>query len=133
MKITTHYNSDYEYTSVTEEGHSVQIDMKSENKTNQSPMQLLLSALAGCAVVEVALMIQKKRRKLVDLKVELEGKRREENPRSFTNIHLIFTLISPDATLEELEKVTKLGLENYCSVRSSLNAEVTFECKIVRE
>ncbi len=133
MKITTHYKSDFEYTSVAEEGQSVKIDMKSENKTDLSPVQLLLSALAGCAAVEVALMIQKKRRKLIDLRIETEGTRRETNPRSFTKIHMTIILVSPDATLEELEKVAKLGIESYCSVRSSLNSEVTYECKIERE
>jgi putative redox protein len=132
MEITTKYKSDYEYTSFTEEGQSVKIDMKDENKTDMGPMQLVLSALSGCIAVEVALMIQKKRRTLVDLIIKADAKRRETHPKSFTNIHLIFTLISPDATQDELEKVTKLGIEGYCSVRSSLNADITFECKIER-
>ncbi len=132
MKITTKYRSDYEYISNTEEGQSVRIDMKQQDKTDMSPMQLLLSALSGCIAVEVALMIQKRRKKLVDLNVEAEGMRKKDNPKAFTKIHLIFNLTSPDASVEELTKATKLGLENYCSVRSSLNAEVTFECHITK-
>ncbi|QSE95985.1 OsmC family protein [Fulvivirga lutea] len=132
MKITTTYNSDYEYTSSTEEGQKVKIDMKDKGKTDMSPMQLVLSALSGCVAVEVALMIQKRRKKLVDLRIEAEGTRRNETPKGFTDIHLKFILVSPDATVEELEKVTKLGLENYCSVGNSLKANVTFDCAIER-
>ncbi len=132
MKITTKYKSDYEYTSVTEEGQSVKIDMKDMDKTDMSPMQLVLSALSACVAVEVALMIQKRRKNLTDLSIEAQGTRRDDNPRGFTSIHLIFTLVSPDASKEELEKVTKLGLESYCSVGNSLKADITFECRVLK-
>lgn len=130
MIIKTKYNSDYEYTSTTENGQSVKIDMKDQNKTDMSPMQLLLSALTACMAVEVALMIKKKRKTVTNLDIEAHGTRRETNPKRFTNIHLKFTLESPDATVQELEKVTKLALDSYCSVGSSLNAEITFACEI---
>lgn len=127
MKITTTYNSDHEYTSTTEEGQSVNIDMKSEGKTDLSPMQLVLSALTACVAVEVASMIKKRRKTLIDLRIEADGDRQETHPRFFTNIHMIFTLVSPDANKEELEKAIKLAVEGYCSVGSSLKAKITFE------
>lgn len=132
MIITTKYKSDYEYTATTEDGQSVKIDMKDEGKTDMSPMQMILSALTGCVAVEVALMMKKRRKTVEDLNIEAHGTRRDKAPKSFTAIHLVFTLTSPDAKLEELEKVTKLGLESYCSVGSSLNADITFECKVLR-
>lgn len=132
MKINTNYISDYEYVSKTDEGQQVKIDMKDTGKTDMSPMQLILSALTGCVAVEVALMMKKRRKTVTDLHIEANGKRRDTDPKSFTDIHLSFTLTSPDAKVEELEKVTKLGLENYCSVGSSLNANITFECKVVQ-
>ncbi len=132
MKISTQYNSDYEYTATTEEGQSVKIDMKAEGKTDMSPMQLVLSALTACVAVEVALTMKKKRRQVVDLKIEGEGNRQESHPKYFTNIHLTFTLVSPDATLEELNKVIALAVDSYCSVGSSLNADITHEGRIER-
>lgn len=132
MKITTQYNSDYEYTATTEEGQSVKIDMKSEGKTDMSPMQLVLSALTACVAVEVALTMKKKRRQVVDLRIEGDGERRDSHPKYFTKIHLVFTLVSPDATLEELNKVIALAVDGYCSVGSSLNADITHEGRIER-
>lgn len=132
MKISTSYISDYEYLSKTEEGQTVRIDMKDSDKNDMSPMQLVLSALSGCVAVEVALMIQKRRKTLTDLNIVAEGTRREGNPAGFTHIHLTFILTSPDASVEELEKVTRLGLESYCSVGDSLKADVTFDCRIER-
>lgn len=133
MKITTQYLSDYEYKATTENGHSVTIDMKSEGKTLQSPMELVLSALSGCIAVEIALMIKKRRKKLVDLHIEANGLRKENTPKSFTGIELHFILTSPDATLEELERIAALGLEKYCSVADSLKAPITYKCSIIND
>ncbi|MEM7106920.1 MAG: OsmC family protein [Bacteroidota bacterium] len=132
MKITTTYLSDYEYKSTTENGHEVIIDMKQEGKSFQSPMELLLSALSGCVAVEIALMIQKKRRKLNNLEVEALGKRRATDPKGFTKIELHFILDSPDAQIEELEKVAALALDKYCSVAESLKASIGHRCSITK-
>ena len=130
MKITTTYLSDFEYKAVAETGESLVIDMKPEGKTEMAPMQMVLSALSGCIAVEISLMIQKKRRTLNNLIIEANGTRREEAPRSFTDFHLKFILISPDATVEELQKVAQLGLEKYCSVADSLKANISFDCEV---
>ena len=130
MKITTQYVSDYEYKATTSEGHAVDIDMRKEDKVRQSPMEMVLSALAGCVAVEVALMVKKRRKILSDLIIEASANRKEAAPRSFTDIHLKFILISPDAKLEELQKISKLTLEKYCSVADSLKADVTFDCEV---
>ena len=90
MKITTQYVSDYEYKATTSEGHTVDIDMRKEDKVDQSPMEMVLSALTGCVAVEVALMVKKRRKMVSDLIVEANANRRETAPRSFTDIHLKF-------------------------------------------
>lgn len=132
-KTTTRYISDYEYESANEKGNKVMIDMKEVGKVHQSPMELVLSALSGCVAVEVALTVQKRKKTLKDLVIEAEGKRRDDPPRFYTDIHLKFIVTSPDATHEEVEKLTKLSLEKYCSVASSLNAKITFSTEIVRD
>ncbi|MEM8566718.1 MAG: OsmC family protein [Bacteroidota bacterium] len=133
MKITTQYISDYEYKSTTENGNSVSIDMKPEGKTLQSPMELVLSALSGCVAVEIALMIQKKRRTLAGLKIEANGERKTTDPKGFTKIKLHFILDSPDAQIEELQKVSALALDKYCSVADSLKASITHKCSIAKD
>ena len=77
-------------------------------------------------------MIQKRKKKLVDLNIEANGDRKESDPKGFTNIELHFILTSPDATLEELEKISSLALEKYCSVADSLKAPITKKCSVVR-
>ena len=130
--INTSYVSDNEYTSTTTEGQQVKIDMKDEGKTDMSPMQLVLSALTGCVAVEVVSIIKKRRKTVADLKIKADGKRRDTAPKYYTDIHMTFTLVSPDANKEELDKAIKLSVEKYCSVGSSLKANITFEGVIER-
>lgn len=132
MKITTRYKSDYEYVATTAAGHKVNIDMRDNGKADQSPMEMVLSALTGCIAVEISLIMKKRRKQVADLIIEAEGQRKEDAPRSFTGISLLFTLVSEDATVEELEKATKLTIDKYCSVAESLKAEISFQCKVER-
>jgi putative redox protein len=133
MKVTTRYFEDEVFTSQNENNNTATIDMrKAEVKQNLSPVELVLAALSSCVAVEVVSMIKKRRKTVSDLVIIAEGDRREEHPRALTDIRLRFTLVSPDATNEELYKVTQLGLESYCSVRSSLTAPVSFTTEVIR-
>ena len=133
MKITTRMIGDDLFESSNEAGNLVRIDMrKPPEKTGQSPVEMLQSALAACAGVEVAAMM-KKRRKAVDaLEIEVTAVRNAETPRWLKEIHCKYILTSGDATVDELEKVTKLAMEKYCSVASSLKSKITFSVEILR-
>ncbi|HSI77546.1 MAG TPA: OsmC family protein [Lunatimonas sp.] len=126
--------SDHEYESVNTTGNVVGIDMYAgDEKTHQSPMELLLSALAGCSAIDTVLMMKKKRRDIADFRIEATGERNDGIPAFYTSIHMKFTLVSPDATPEEFEKVVRLAVEKYCSVASSLKPEITFSTVLLRE
>ena len=131
--VTVRMTSDLTYTAQNPQGHAIHIDMSDpEQKQAQSPMELLLSALGGCASVDAVLMMKKKRRELQDFFVEVEGVRNDGVPGYYTEIALHFVLVSPDATGEEFEKVVALSVEKYCSVASSLSSEITFSSEVRR-
>ncbi len=131
--VTVRMTSDLTYNAQNPQGHAVQIDMNDpELKQGQSPMELLLSALGGCASVDAVLMMKKKKRELLDFFVELEGLRNDGVPGYYTDIKLHFVLVSPDATAEEFEKVVALSVEKYCSVASSLSSKITFTSEVRR-
>jgi putative redox protein len=121
------------FESANDTGNTVTIDMrKSEQKTALSPTQLLLGALAACGAVDIVVMLKKRKKTIQDFVIETVGARREEAPKYFTKIHCLYNITSPDVTEEELEKSAKLALEKYCSVASSLKAEITFSVKVTR-
>lgn len=129
--VTVRMKADHEYEAVNPQGNLVKIDMYDpQDKKAQSPMDLVLSALGSCASVDAVLMMKKKRKTVVDLTVEVEGTRNDGVPAYFTDINLNFVLISPDAKEEEFAKVVALSVEKYCSVASSLKANITFSSEI---
>jgi putative redox protein len=131
--VTVRMKADLEYEARNPQGNLVNIDMYDpEHKHAQSPMDLLLSALGGCASVDAVLMMKKKRREILDFFVEVEGIRSEGVPAYYTDIELKFVLVSPDATEEEFAKVVALSVEKYCSVSSSLKSNVTFQSEVRR-
>lgn len=135
MKIKLGHIADEEYYAITEQGIRVDIDMlPSEEKKHMSPMQLLLSGVISCAAVDLVSMVKKRRKTLVEFSGEIEGVRRTEIPKKFTDIHIVYTFVSPDLGEEEAQKLVDLAVEKYCSVAASLDPAIkmTHGVKIVR-
>jgi putative redox protein len=133
MKIITRKLSDEVYEAENENGKKVRVDTRAPDKReDQSPTELLLSALAGCGAVDIVVMLKKRRKRITNFIIETTGTRNEEPPRYFTKIHCHYIITSPDATEEESIKVARLALDKYCSVAASLKSEITFSVQINR-
>lgn len=132
-KVTVRMNADYEYTASNQQGNEVAIDMyDAPEKKAQSPMDMVLSAVGGCASVDAVLMMKKKRKTIEDFYVEVNGTRNEGVPEFYTDIQMKFVLVSPDAKEQEFAKVVALSVDKYCSVASSLKAEITYTSEVKR-
>jgi putative redox protein len=133
MKVISKMIADEIFEAVNENGNKVTIDMrKREEKKALSPTELVLSAVGACAGVDIGVMLRKRKKTILDFAIETEGTRREEAPKYFTKIHCLYIITSPDVTEEELHKCAGLTLEKYCSVTSSLKAEITFSVQVLR-
>lgn len=133
MIIRTQMLADEVFEAVNDNGNRVTIDMRArEVKEGQSPVELLLSALAGCAAVDIVLMLKKRRKTIRHFEIITEGTRQETTPRYFTKIHSHYRVTSPDAEESELHKVSALALEKYCSVAASLKSQLTYSVEVIR-
>ena len=90
------------------------------------PMELLATAAASCASIDVVLILKKQRQKLEDLKVHITANRRDEIPQIFTNLNFHFE-VSGDIDETKLEKAIELSLTKYCSVLKSLNESIKIQ------
>ncbi len=129
------YKGDEEYYTLNESENRVEIDMLArEQKRAQSPMELLLSALISCAAVDLVSMVRKRRKTFIDLRGEVSGVRREEHPRKYVNINIHYTIISPDLTESEAERLVELAVTKYCSVAGTIdpNTKMTHTFSIER-
>lgn len=134
MQTTTYLIDDERFESTGESGHKVTIDARPKDvKEGLSPPEILLSAVAACASVDLVAILKKRRRTITSLEVVTNGTRMDTQPRYFTAIHCEFIIRSPDVTGEEAEKAAHLSIEKYCTVASSLKAPVTFSIRINRQ
>src|SRR5690348_17247227 len=85
-------------------------------KEAPSPVDTLLIALAGCTGSDVVIVLEKKRVELKELRVEVQGVRRDEEPRRFVKLHLVYHVVAPGAKEAAVRHAIDLSLEKYCSV-----------------
>jgi putative redox protein len=94
------------------------------------PMELMAGSLAGCASIDVLLILKKQRIIPTHFAIKIETKRVDSIPSYFEEIKLIFE-VNRDVPVEKLEKAIDMTLKKYCSVSASLKEEVKiiFEVK----
>lgn len=95
------------------------------------PMQILLSSVGACSVLDMVAIMDKMREPYEDIEVKLHGERidAERPPKPFKAIHLTFVVkgkVDPDKTA----KAAKLSVEKYCSVAESLDPAITISHSI---
>ena len=127
-------NQAFHYEAVNEDKIKVNIDANpaigGEGKGSR-PMELVLMGLAGCASIDLGLILKKQRQELDDFQIEVAATRDETSAKAFKIIHLHFILtgnLAPD----KVEKAIELTLTKYCSVALSLdkNIEITYSYTI---
>jgi putative redox protein len=132
MQVRTRMIGDEEFESFNDAGMQVTIDMRPpESRVRQNPPELLLSALAACASVDIVSILKKRKKNINALDVVTTGTRRTDFPRAFTDIHCEFTIASPDVKVDELLKAARLSIEKYCTVAASLKSKITYSVKVI--
>ena len=96
------------------------------------PMELVLMALGSCSALDLVSILEKQRQDLQDIQIEVKGKRREEIPNVFTNIHISF-ILKGEIDEVKAERAAELAVKKYCSVHDMLAAggiEITYSLQI---
>ena len=94
------------------------------------PMELLLSAVASCAAMDVVhILVNKQKEPLEHLRIEIEGERPDATPAPFTRMKLVF-IVKGEVNEARLQRAVSLAVEKYCSARATLGGvEVTWEAR----
>jgi len=96
------------------------------------PMELLLMGVAGCASIDLGLILKKQKQELTDYEVEVTAERNDNVAKTFKSINLHFTLWG-NIDKRKVERAIDLTLTKYCSVALSLDKTIvitnTYEIK----
>jgi putative redox protein len=134
--ILTRKNDKVLFESSNSQGHSIFMEGSPEwggEEIAMRPMEVLLSALAGCSSIDIVSLLKKMRQDLDDLTLEVNGERAENSvPAVFEKIHLHFIL---KGNLDESKviKAIQMSVEKYCSVAKMIEntAKISWSYQII--
>lgn len=109
-------------------GHAIVVDAGNEKSAN-SPIELLLIALCGCTGSDVVSILRKKREPFTTLEVKAHAERSEEFPKVFTHIRVVYR-VGGKVKHESVEHAVRLSEEKYCSVSAMLEKSAKIESVI---
>ena len=95
-----------------------------DNVAAPGPMLTLLLAAASCSGSDVVVILQKMRVQLRQLRIDVKGVRREQEPRRYTAIHFDYHLGGDGLDRIKATRAIDLSLEKYCSVIHSLAPDI---------
>lgn len=119
------------FTCTDPKGHISTID--GDSVTAASPVTTLLFAAAACTGADVVSILEKKRVKLSKCQIEIHGTRRDEYPRRFTALTMIFRLAGEGLDRTKAERAVQLSHEKYCSVVATFNPDIPVTTEVVIE
>ena len=95
-----------------------------DNAAAPGPMLTLLIAAASCSGSDVVVILEKMRVELRQLRIEVSGTRREEEPRRYTAVHFEYTVGGEGLDETKARRAIDLSLKKYCSVVASLAPDI---------
>lgn len=119
LHITTTWLGNMKFESTNPSGHNLFIDAGPENGGNSEgyrPKALMLSALAGCSGLDVALLIKKMKLEVDDFKIEIDANLTEEDPKYYDKVAMHFHFSGSNLNEKKLQRAVDLSVEKYCGV-----------------
>lgn len=117
-------------------GHTLITDATVENGGNNfgpSPKALLLAGLIGCSGIDIMSIAKKMRVDLDDVNVDIEAETRDEDPKIYNYIHIVYRFKGKNVPYDKVERAVKLSMEKYCGVSAMLEKAVPITYEVVVE
>ncbi len=95
-----------------------------------SPVDVIQAAVAGCTGIDVVMILKKMRKTIDSFSIEIDPTRRDEEPRIFTSIEIIYHLAGPDLDASSVTRAVELSQDKYCSVTAMLQPTIKFTRRI---
>jgi len=108
-----------------------------ERREGLGPKAMMLSALAGCAGMDIAYLLPKMRLSIEDLDINAVGHLTDKSPQTYDKVELTFCFYGSDLNREKLLKVVDRSVNEMCGVlemfRKFAEIEVHTEFKSSRD
>jgi putative redox protein len=114
-------------------GHHIILDASTEaggENKGTSPKPLMLVALAGCTGMDVVSILKKMRIELEYFNVHVEAVAREEHPKKYTHMKVVYEFKGQHLEPEKLQNAVNLSVDKYCGVLAVYKEVIKLEFEI---
>jgi putative redox protein len=127
--VVVRWKGDEEFESGRPGGPTLRVDGNA--RVAQSPVDVLLTALATCSSIDVVGILAKRRTPVRSLEIDVVAERANDRvPRKVIRFVLTFRIAGAGIEREHAERAIELALNKYCSVRDSLDPKTPVEWKL---
>ena len=112
------------------EGRFIVWSISDWKENGYSPLQLLVSSIAGCSAIVFRTILEKKRITYDTFTIETEIGRSEALSKPVESVHLHYKIKAQNITEEQLDKALQLAVKNCTivqSVKDSIKVTETIE------
>ena len=121
-RVSLRWEEGLSFVGGAEEGPTTRVD--GDNTSAPGPMVTLLLAAASCSGSDVVVILKKMRIELRELRIDVIGSRREQEPRRYTAIHFDYHMGGNGLDKAKADRAVNLSVEKYCSVIHSLAPDI---------
>ena len=119
-------------------GHKISTDGSKQaggREEGYKPTELLLYGIAGCSGIEVVRILEKQRRELSGLEIEVVAHQNDDYPRPFHTVEVKFIARGKSLDPKKLAKAIELSETKYCVISHTVQApgKVTTSYEIISE
>ncbi|WP_323710637.1 OsmC family protein [Mammaliicoccus lentus] len=114
------------FTAQSKFGHDIISDAPAASggdDNGPSPVELMLSGLAGCTGIDVTNIMKERLTDVTKFEITVDDEREDTTSRAVKNVTLTFD-VEGEVDLKKLKRAISLSVEKYCTVAHSLKASI---------
>lgn len=130
--ITTQWKGGMAFETNNTSGLSFMIDASPEDGgegRGMRPKSLMLSALAGCSGLDVAMLIKKMKLDVADFRIDTIAHLTEEHPKYYDSVIVEYHFYGSNLSRTKLQRAVELSVEKYCGVTEMFRGFASLDIK----
>ncbi len=137
-KMVLDWTGNYRFIAKNEKGLTVNFDAPipfGGEESALSPMENVLASLVACSSIHLISLLKEQKQKISSYNVEVQAEREEKPPRTFTKIHIHYTIKGNDLNRAVVKNAIETAEGNHWSVGTMIKKAVpiTSSFEILKE
>lgn len=132
--IVTQWKGGMAFETSNTSGNTFRIDASPEDGgegKGMRPKALMLSALAGCSGLDVAMLIRKMKLEVRDFRIDTLAELTEEHPKYYHSVIVEYHFFGNKLPEAKLKKAVDLSVEKYCGVMEMFRRFAKMEIRML--